>query len=105
MKKKELVKRLSDALCNCLVNAEENKEAVRALGAKPAVLRGMAYGMAVAVACLEDDSADFDGTDAGMFVGYAAMCESERGLDLEKRVGRLIGHTVSIKDEGAVDNA
>ena len=104
MKRKEIVEELAQALCNCLANAERNKGAVRALGAKPAVLRGMAYGLGIAVSVLEGGIEDFDCRDIKTLVLYAAFVDSdaERGLDIEERIGRLIGHEVEIKNVGRV---
>ena len=104
MKRKEIVEELAQALCNCLANAERNKGAVRALGAKPAVLRGMAYGLGIAVSVLEGGIEDFDWRDIETLVLYAAFIDSDlvRGLDIEERIGRLIGHEVGIVSVGKV---
>lgn len=100
MKRKEIVEELAQALCNCLTNAEKNKEAVKALGAKPAVLRGMAYGLGIAISVLDGGVENFSGNEIELFVLYAAYIDSDahRSLDLEERIGRLIGHEVEIED-------
>lgn len=74
MKRKAFKELMRQAVGNVLINTELNAEV---LGEKvdPAVLRGLAYGMAVAPALMDEEPIEFDRDILAVIITYAKVCE------------------------------
>ena len=75
MKRKAFMELMKQASSNVLVNTELNAEALEK-DVDPAVLRGLAYGMAVAPALMDEEPVEFDRDFLCVLVIYAKECEN-----------------------------
>ena len=74
MKRKAFRELMRQAVGNVLINTELSAEV---LGEKVdlAVLRGVAYGMAVAPALMDEEPIEFDRDILAVIITYAKMCD------------------------------
>ena len=98
MKRKAFKELMRQAVGNVLINTELSAEA---LGEKVdlAVLRGVAYGMAVAPALMDEEPIEFDRDILAVIITYAKMCEdtyTESGA--VATISRLYGCEVSVDE-------
>ena len=98
MKRKVFRELMKQAVGNVLINTELNAEALEK-DVDPAVLRGVAYGMAVAPVLMDEEPIEFDRDFLLVLVMYAKGCEdvyAEKGaLDT---ISKLYGCEVSIDE-------
>lgn len=98
MKRKAFKELMRQAVGNVLINTELNAEALKEK-VDPAVLRGLAYGMAVAPALMDEGPIEFDRDILAVIITYAKICEStyaESGaIDT---ISRLYGCEVSVDE-------
>lgn len=98
MKRKAFKELMRQAVGNVLINTELNAEA---LGEKvdPAVLRGVAYGMAVAPMLMDEEPIEFDRDFLAVIITCAKMCEdtyAEGGAIAT--ISKLYGCEVSVDE-------
>lgn len=98
MKRKAFKELMRQAVGNVLINTELSAET---LGEKvdTAVLRGVAYGMAVAPALMDEEPIEFDRDILAIIITYAKMCEdtyAESGA--VATISRLYGCEVSVDE-------
>lgn len=98
MKRKAFKELMKQAAGNVLINTELNAEV---LGEKvdPAVLRGLAYGMAVAPALMDEEPIEFDRDILAVIITYAKVCEdiyAENGA--VATISKLYGYEVSVDE-------
>lgn len=74
MKRKAFKELMRQAVGNVLINTELNAEALKEK-VDPAVLRGVAYGMAVAPALMDEEPIEFDRDFLAVIIAYAKVCE------------------------------
>lgn len=74
MKRKAFKELMRQAVGNVLINTELNAEALKEK-VDPAVLRGVAYGMAVAPALMDEEPIEFDRDFLAVIITYAKVCE------------------------------
>lgn len=74
MKRKAFKELMSQAAGNVLINTELNAEALKK-DVDPAVLRGVAYGMAVALVLMDEEPIEFDRDFLAVIITCAKMCE------------------------------
>lgn len=102
MKRKAFKELMRQAVGNVLINTELNAEALgEKLGEKfdTAVLRGVAYGMAVAPALMDEEPIEFDRDFLAVIIAYAKVCEdtyAESGA--VATISRLYGCEVSVDE-------
>lgn len=98
MKRKAFKELMRQAVGNVLINTELNAEA---LGKEvdPAVLRGLAYGMAVAPVLMDEEPIEFDRDFLTVIIAYGKECEdtyAEKGaLDT---ISKIYGCEVSVDE-------
>lgn len=98
MKRKAFKELMRQAVGNVLINTELNAEA---LGEKVdlAVLRGVAYGMAVAPALMDEDPIELDRDILAVIIMYAKVCDdayAESGA--VATISKLFGCEVSVDE-------
>lgn len=98
MKRKVFKELMRQAAGNILINTELNAEV---LGEKvdPAVLRGLAYGMAVAPALMDEEPIEFDRDILAVIITYVKVCEdtyAESGSIAT--ISKLYGCEVSVDE-------
>lgn len=98
MKRKAFKELMRQAVGNVLINTELNAEA---LGEKvdPAVLRGVAYGMAVAPMLMDEEPIEFDRDFLAVIITCAKTCEdtyAESGAIAT--ISKLYGCEVSVDE-------
>lgn len=74
MKRKVFKKLMRQVVGNVLINTELNAEALEK-DVDPAVLRGVAYGMAVAPALMDEEPIEFDRDFLAVIIAYAKECD------------------------------
>ncbi|MFQ6918308.1 MAG: hypothetical protein ACLRS5_01555 [Collinsella sp.] len=74
MKRKALKELMRQAVGNVLINTELNAEALKEK-VDPAVLRGVAYGMAVAPALMDKEPIEFDRDFLVAIIAYGKKCD------------------------------
>ena len=74
MKRKAFKELMRQAVGNVLINTELNAEALER-DVDPAVLRGVAYGMAVAPALMDEEPIEFDRDFLAVIITYGTACE------------------------------
>lgn len=74
MKRKAFKELMRQAVGNVLINTELNADALKEK-VDPAVLRGLAYGMAVAPALMDEEPIEFDRDILAVIITYAKVSE------------------------------
>ena len=74
MKRKAFKELMRQASGNVLINTELNAEKLEK-DVDPAVLRGLAYGMAVAPALMDEEPIEFDRDFLAVIIAYGKGCE------------------------------
>lgn len=98
MKRKAFKELMRQAVGNVLINTELNAEALKEK-VDPAVLRGVAYGMAVAPALMDEEPIEFDRDFLAVIITYAKVCEdtyAESGA--VATISKLYGCEVSVDE-------
>lgn len=98
MKRKAFKELMRQAVGNVLINTELNAEALER-DVDPAVLRGVAYGMAVAPALMGEEPIEFDREFLAVIISYAKKCEdiyTENGA--VATISKLYGCEVSVDE-------
>lgn len=98
MKRKAFKELMRQAVGNVLINTELNAEALKEK-VDPAVLRGVAYGMAVALALMDEEPIEFDLDFLAIIITYAKVCEdvyAESGA--VATISKLYGCEVSVDE-------
>lgn len=98
MKRKALKELMRQAVGNVLINTELNAEALKEK-VDPAVLRGVAYGMAVAPVLMDEEPIEFDRDFLAVIIAYAKVCEdtyAESGA--VATISKLYGCEVSVDE-------
>lgn len=98
MKRKAFKELMRQAVGNVLINTELNADALKEK-VDPAVLRGLAYGMAVAPALMDEEPIEFDRDILAIIIKYAKMCEdtyAESGA--VATISKLYGCEVSVDE-------
>lgn len=98
MKRKAFKELMRQVVGNVLINTELNAEALER-DVEPAVLRGVAYGMAVAPALMDEESIEFDRDFLAVIIAYGKECEdiyAESGA--VATVSKLYGCEVSVDE-------
>lgn len=98
MKRKAFKELMRQAVGNVLINTELNAEALdRAVD--PAVLRGVAYGMAVAPVLMDEEPIEFDRDFLAVIIAYSKECDdvyAENGA--VATISKLYGCEVSVDE-------
>lgn len=98
MKRKVFKELMKQAVSNLLINTELNAEALEK-DVDPAVLRGVAYGMAVAPAMMDEEPIEFDRNFLAVIIAYGKECEdtyAEKGA--LATISELYGCEVSVDE-------
>lgn len=98
MKRKAFKELMRQAAGNVLINTELNAEALKK-DVDPAVLRGVAYGMAVAPVLMDEEPIEFDRDFLAVIITCAKMCEdtyAESGAIAT--ISKLYGCEVSVDE-------
>lgn len=98
MKRKALKELMRQAVGNVLINTELNAEALKDK-VDPAVLRGVAYGMAVAPILMDEEPIEFDRGFLAVIIAYGKRCEdvyAESGA--VATISKLYGCEVSVDE-------
>ena len=98
MKRKAFKELMRQAVGNVLINTEFNAEAL-GKDVDPAVLRGVAYGMAVAPALMDEEPIEFDRDFLLVLIAYGKKCEdvyAESGA--LATISKLYGCKVSVDE-------
>lgn len=98
MKRKAFKELMRQAVGNVLINTELNAEALKEK-VDPAALRGVAYGMAVAPALMDEEPIEFDRDFLAVIIAYAKECEdtyAENGA--VATISKLYGCEVSVDE-------
>ena len=74
MKRKAFKELMRQAVGNVLINTELNAEKLEK-DVDPAVLRGVAYGMAVAPVLMDEEPIEFDRDFLAVIIAYGKECE------------------------------
>ena len=74
MKRKAFKELMRQAVGNVLINTELNAEALEEK-VDPAVLRGVAYGMALASVLMDEEPIEFNRDFLAVIIACAKMCE------------------------------
>ena len=98
MKRKAFKKLMRQAVGNVLINTELNAEALER-DVDPAVLRGIAYGMAVAPALMDEKPIEFDCDFLAVIIAYGKKCEDVYAEnDAVATISKLYGCEVSVDE-------
>lgn len=98
MKQKALKELMWQAVGNLLINTELNAKALKEK-VDPAVLRGVAYGMAVAPVLMDKEPIEFDRDFLAVIISYGKKCEdvyAENGAIAT--ISKLYGCEVSVDE-------
>lgn len=98
MKRKAFKELMRQAVGNVLINTELNAEALEEK-VDPAVLRGVAYGMAVAPVLMDEEPIEFDRDFLDVIIAYGKKCEdvyAESGA--VATISKLYGCEVSVDE-------
>lgn len=98
MKREAFKELMRQVVGNVLINTELNAEALER-DVDPAVLRGLAYGMAVAPAIMDEDPVELDRDFLLVLIAYAEKCEdvhAEKGA--LATISKLYGCEVSVDE-------
>lgn len=98
MKRKAFKELMRQAVGNVLINTELNAEALEK-DVDPAVLRGVAYGMAVAPVLMDEEPIEFDRDFLADIIAYGKKCEdiyAESGA--VATISKLYGCEVSVDE-------
>lgn len=98
MKRKAFKELMRQAVGNVLINTELNAEALER-DVDPAVLRGVAYGMAVAPALMDEEPIELDRYFLAVIIAYGKKCEdlyAESGA--VATISKLYGCEVSVDE-------
>lgn len=98
MKRKAFKELMRQAVGNVLINTELNAEALER-DVEPAVLRGVAYGMAVAPVLMDEEPIEFDRDFLAVIIAYAKECDdayAESGA--VATIAKLFGCGVSVDE-------
>lgn len=98
MKRKAFKELMKQASGNVLINTELNAKALEK-DVEPAVLRGVAYGMAVAPALMDEEPIEFDRDFLAAIIAYGKKCEdvyAESGA--VATISKLYGCEVSVDE-------
>lgn len=98
MKRKAFKELMRQAVGNVLINTELNAEALKE-EVDPAVLRGVAYGMAVAPVLMDEEPIEFDRDFLAVIIAYAKKCEdvyAESGA--VATISKIYGCEVSVDE-------
>lgn len=98
MKRKAFKELMRQAVGNVLINTELNAEALER-DVDPAVLRGVAYGMAVAPALMDEEPIEFDRDFLAAIIAYGKKCEDIYAEnDAVATISKLYGCKVSVDE-------
>lgn len=98
MKRKAFEELMRQAVGNVLINTELNAEALKEK-VDPAVLRGVAYGMAVAPVLMDEEPIEFDREFLAVIIAYGKACDdvyAESGA--VATISKLYGCEVSVDE-------
>ncbi len=98
MKRKAFMELMKQASGNVLVNTELNAKLLEG-EIEPAVLRGLAYGMAVAPALMDEEPVEFNRDFLRILIMYAKKCENvyaEKGA--LGTISKIYGCEVSVDE-------
>lgn len=98
MKRKAFKELMRQAVGNVLINTELNADALKEK-VDPAVLRGVAYGMAVAPVLMDEEPIEFDREFLAVIIAYAKECDdvyAENGA--VATISKLYGCEVSVDE-------
>lgn len=98
MKREAFKELMRQAVGNVLINTELNAEALKEK-VDPAVLRGVAYGMAVATVLMDEEPIEFDRDFLAVIIAYGKACEdvyAESGA--VATISKLYGCEVSVDE-------
>lgn len=98
MKRKAFKELMRQAVGNVLINTELNAEALKK-DIDPAVLRGVAYGMAVAPVLMDEEPIEFDREFLAVIIAYGKKYEdvyAESGA--VATISKLYGCEVSVDE-------
>ena len=98
MKRKAFKELMRQAVGNVLINTELNAEALEEK-VDPAVLLGVAYGMAVAPVLMDEEPIEFDRDFLAVIIAYSKKCEdiyAESGA--VATISKLYGCEVSVDE-------
>ncbi len=98
MKRKAFKELMRQAVGNVLINTELNADALKEK-VDPAVLRGVAYGMAVAPVLMDEEPIEFDREFLAVIIAYAKECDdvyAESGA--VATISKLYGCEVSVDE-------
>lgn len=98
MKRKVFKELMRQVVGNVLINTELNAEALEK-DVDPAVLRGVAYGMAVAPVLMDEDPIEFNRDFLAVIIAYAKECDdayAESGA--VATISKLFGCEVSVDE-------
>ena len=98
MKRKAFNELMRQAVGNVLINTELNADALKEK-VDPAVLRGVAYGMAVAPVLMDEEPIEFDREFLAVIIAYAKECDdvyAENGA--VATISKLYGCEVSVDE-------
>lgn len=98
MKRKAFKELMRQAVGNVLINTELNADALKEK-VDPAVLRGVAYGMAVAPVLMDEEPIEFDRDFLAVIIAYAKECDdayAENGA--VATISKLYGCEVSVDE-------
>lgn len=99
MKRKAFKGFMDQAAGNLLINAELNEDSLERDGVDVAVLRGVAYGIAVAPAMIDEEPVEFDRDFLLTLIAYSKKCEeyyAESGA--VATISKLYGCEVSVDE-------
>lgn len=98
MKRKAINELMRQTMGNVLINTELNAEALKEK-VDPAVLRGVAYGMAVAPVLMDEEPIEFDREFLAVIIAYAKECDdvyAESGA--VATISKIYGCEVSVDE-------
>lgn len=98
MKRKAFKELMRQAMGNVLINTELNAEALKEK-VDPAVLRGVAYGMAAAPILMDEEPIEVDRDFLAVIIAYGKKCEdtyAESGA--VAAISKLYGCEVSVDE-------
>lgn len=98
MKRKAFKELMRQAVGNVLINTELNAEALEEQ-VDPAVLRGVAYGMAVAPVLMDEEPIEFDRDFLVAIIAYGKKCEDIYAENSAlATISKLYGCAVSVDE-------
>lgn len=98
MKRKAFKELTRQVVGNILINTELNAEALKK-DIDPAVLRGVAYGIAVAPVLMDEEPIEFDREFLAVIIAYAKKCDdvyAESGA--VATISKIYGCKVSVDE-------